>query len=337
MSWLALDIGGANLKAADGLGWARGVPIALWREPDRLALAIQELLIAAPASQRLAVTMTGELCDAFRTKAEGVRRILASVAEAAAGREVVVYLIDGRIVPVDEALESPYLAAASNWHALAQFACRFLDGNPGLLIDVGSTTTDIVPLDAGQVAARGASDTERLLAGELVYTGVGRTPFCAITQTLPYRGKECPVAAELFATTADAYVVLGKIAEQPEATWTADGRPLTRAFARERLGRMVCADATTFDEQDAHTAAEAVRVAQFASLRSAVEQVAEGMSGWPRGVVVSGTGEFLAARLVDDLFGRVRLVSLTTELGAEVSSCAPAHALAVLAREAEGG
>jgi probable H4MPT-linked C1 transfer pathway protein len=174
------------------------------------------------------------------------------------------------------------------------------------------------------------------LAGELVYTGVGRTPLCAVTPALPYRGKSCPVAAELFATTADVYVVLREIAEQPEATWTADGRPLTRAFAQERLARMICADATTFDEQDAHAAAEAVRVAQFARLRSAVEQVATGMHEPPHGMIVCGTGEFLAARLVEDLFGRVRLVSLTTELGTDVSTCGPAHALAVLAREAEG-
>ena len=34
---------------------------------------------SAPAADRLAVTMTGELCDCFRTKAEGVLHILAAV------------------------------------------------------------------------------------------------------------------------------------------------------------------------------------------------------------------------------------------------------------------
>ncbi|MEX2092172.1 MAG: hypothetical protein WD971_05815, partial [Pirellulales bacterium] len=92
MSSLALDIGGANLKAADGLGWARSVPFALWREPDRLAAALGELMASAPASAWLAVTMTGELCDSFRTKAEGVRHILAAVDEVAAGRGVGVYV-----------------------------------------------------------------------------------------------------------------------------------------------------------------------------------------------------------------------------------------------------
>jgi probable H4MPT-linked C1 transfer pathway protein len=255
------------------------------------------------------------------------------VKEAATGHRIVVYLVDGRIVSIDEAKARPLLAAASNWHALAQFACRFVGERAGLLIDVGSITTDIIPLVGGRVAARGASDTERLLAGELVYTGVGRTPLCAVIRSLPYRGKMCPVAAELFATTADSYVVQGEMAEQPDAAWTADGRPFTRHFARERLARTICADGTTFDDRDAVAAAEAVREAQFAQFRHAVEQVASDMSEPPTCFVVSGAGEFLAVRLVNETQGHGQVFSLATELGAEASACAPAHALAVLARE----
>ncbi|MEX2093103.1 MAG: hydantoinase/oxoprolinase family protein, partial [Pirellulales bacterium] len=251
-----------------------------------------------------------------------------------AGREVGVYLVDGRFASTGEACELPHLAAASNWHALARFACRFLGERTGILIDVGSTTTDVILLKDGRVAARGASDTERLLAGELVYTGVGRTPLCAVTHSLPYRGQMCPVAAELFATTADAYLTLGEIAEQPEAAWTADGRPLTRPYARERLARMVCADRTTFDDHDARCAAEAVRDAQLAQLRHAVEQVLSAISEPPARFVVSGDGEFLAVRLVKQIWAHGQVKSLATELGAKVSACAPAHALAVLAREA---
>ena len=81
MSWLGLDIGGANLKAANAAGWAQSIPFALWRDPAGLAAALAELIAQAPAADRLAVTMTGELCDCFRTKAEGVRHILAAVAQ----------------------------------------------------------------------------------------------------------------------------------------------------------------------------------------------------------------------------------------------------------------
>src|SRR5687767_897273 len=76
---LGLDIGGANLKAAhtDGTALCRAFP--LWRTPDRLASELQRLLADLPAHDVLAVTMTGELCDCFATRAEGVAAILHSV------------------------------------------------------------------------------------------------------------------------------------------------------------------------------------------------------------------------------------------------------------------
>jgi hypothetical protein len=334
MSSLALDIGGANLKAADGCGWASSVPFPLCHDPDGLADALAVLMAAAPSCRRWAVTMTGELCDSFRTKAEGVRQILAAVEQVADGRELRVFLTDGRFVSIQRACESPYLAAASNWRALAQYACRFADGGAGLLIDVGSTTTDIIPLAEGRPCARGTTDTERLLAGELLYTGVCRTPICAVTPTLPLRGRRCLVAAEVFATTADVYLTLGDLTEQPDAEWTADGRPLTARFARERLARMVCADATTFDDRDARIAAEFVRDAQHAQVRDAVEKVMSRSQLAPECIVISGAGEFVARRIANDVEPGCRIISLAEELGADVSACAPAHALAVLAREA---
>jgi (4-(4-[2-(gamma-L-glutamylamino)ethyl]phenoxymethyl)furan-2-yl)methanamine synthase len=336
MTWLALDIGGANLKAADGLGWTGSRPFALWREPEKLSAALADLLGSAPAAERVAVTMTGELCDAFETKADGVRRILAAVEAVAAGREISVYFVDGRLATIDAARQEPLLAAASNWHALAQFAGRFVGENAGLLIDVGSTTTDIIPLTAKRVAARGANDTERLLAGELVYTGVGRTPLCARVPSLPFRGRSCPVAAEVFATTSDAYVLLGDVAEQSDATWTADGRPLTKTYARARLARMICADQTLFDGDDALAVAGAVRKEQTELLVRSVAQVLSAMESPPAIAVLSGAGEFVARRVALEALPNCELISLSSRLGTEVSAVAPAHALAILAREASG-
>jgi probable H4MPT-linked C1 transfer pathway protein len=331
MTWLGLDIGGANLKAADGHGWARSVPFALWREPERLAIALSDLIFSAPVAERLAVTMTGELCDCFRAKSDGVRFILAAVEEAAAGRDVRVYLVDGRLVPIDEARERPELAAASNWHALATFAGRFAPRSGGLLIDIGSTTTDIVPLLDGRPIPRGSNDCERLLFGELVYTGTARTPICAITSKLPYRGNECPVAAELFATSVDAYVLLGDVPEDEAATWTADGRPLTIEFAGDRMARMICVNRTQFGSGDAQAAAERVCEAQLGMLRDALRQVVSVLPHPPSCCVTCGGGEFLARRLVASGVPDAAVISLGSQIGHAASVCAPAHALAVLA------
>lgn len=333
---LAIDVGGANLKVADGRGFAHSMAFALWKSPDRLAAALIELMRLAPPADSLVATMTGELADCFATKAEGVRAIVAALVEAAAGRPLRIYLTDGRFVSSEEAVERPLAAAASNWRAVAQFAARYVGRTVGLLIDVGSTTSDIIPIIDGQPATLGLTDPERLQHGELLYTGVARSPVCAVVERLPWRGGHCPVAQELFATTLDAYLILGELPEDANDTATADGRPATRAAAHDRLARMICADRTMFDEGDALAAAEAIRVAQVSHLAMAIIRVTHRMQIQPRVVVVAGQGEFLALRVVEKLRVGVEVISLARKLNTEVSRCAPAHALASLALEADG-
>ena len=251
MSWIAMDIGGANIKLADGYGFAESVGFALWQHPQRLADELRTSLATAPACDHLAVTMTGELADCFSSKAEGIQFILDAVADAADGRHTRVYLTDGTFVVPSVAVARPLMAASSNWHALARYCGRYAPAGRALLLDVGSTTTDILPLRDGAPAGVGHTDTQRLLAGELVYSGVERSPVCALVQDAGYRGKRCRVAQEVFSTTRDVYLVLGDCAEDLHDFGTADHRPATRADACRRLGRMLCADLDQFQWNDA--------------------------------------------------------------------------------------
>jgi hypothetical protein len=332
MDWLAIDIGGANLKIADGQGFALSQHFPLYRQPDMLADALRMLIAGAPPADHLAITMTGELADCFLTKGDGVQQILAATAAAADGRHTHVYLCDGRLVSPQTALRNPLHAAASNWHALATFAARYVGEKTGLLIDIGSTTADLIPIEAGKPRPTAANDTSRLLAGELVYTGVVRSPVCAVVSAIPYRNKICPTAHEVFAMTWDAYLVLGELRESHE-TNTADGRTATKQHAQNRLARQICADRTTFSMDDARAASEAIRKAQLQQLRSAADQVCAGLAGSPT-IVISGRGEFLGRKLAAELAPEPPVISLSAELGETNSRCATAHALAVLAREA---
>jgi hypothetical protein len=160
MNWLAFDIGGANLKMADGKGYAVNKSFAMWKEFKRLPSELRRMIAEAPASDRIVVTMTAELADCFESKAEGVRFILQAVEQAAAGRHIRVYMADGRLVAPSVALRDPLQAAATNWRALAAYAARFAPSGAAILMDVGSTTTDLIPLNNGAVVARGKSDTE---------------------------------------------------------------------------------------------------------------------------------------------------------------------------------
>lgn len=333
MSWLGIDIGGANLKIADGNGHAREVSFPLWQQPERLFTALSELIASAPKCERIVTTMTGELADCFETKAEGVEAIVRALQNAPEGRPIEVYLCDGQFVAPEEALERPLFAAASNWHVLASFVTRFIGGQVGLLIDIGSTTCDVIPIVQGKPAAQGATDPQRLAAGELVYTGVMRSPICAIVSELPWRGRPCRVAQELFASTQDVYVLRGEIAADASATDTADGRPRTKANAHARLARTICADTTMFSRDDALIVAEEIHEAQVDSIAKAVRQVLARLPGPPTTIVLGGQGEFLARAVIEDLQLAAQVVSLNVELGSEISRSACAHALAVLARE----
>ncbi len=330
MSWLALDIGGANLKAADGLGYAASRPFPLWKRPEELADALRKMLADAPPADRIAVTMTGELADCYASRHEGVAAIAAAVHEAAVGKCCDFYAVDGRFAPFDYARE-PLDYAATNWHALASFAADRIESQPGLLVDIGSTTIDVIPLHNG-VATASRSDVDRLRASELIYTGVERTPLCAVLADAPLAGERVPVAAELFATTADAYLLLGLLAEDPDDTDTADGRPRTYADAARRIGRMLCTELT--ETQAAEIAAE-VRVVQTRMLSEAIAAVAARMPEPPAVVVAGGHGGFLLAEALAGQSFDARVLDLAAELGPNVSRCAPAHALAVLAARAE--
>jgi probable H4MPT-linked C1 transfer pathway protein len=333
MNWLGIDIGGANLKLADGKAYAAVASFPLWRQPQQLTGALSQLLASAPTCGRLAVTMTGELADCFQTKEDGVRFILQSVRQTASGFHIQVYLTDGRLVPVDVALAEPLAAAASNWHALASFAGRYAPNGPAMLFDIGSTTCDLIPLLDGRSAASGSTDTKRLLAGELLYTGVERSPVCAVVDRVPYRGESCPLAHELFATMRDVYLFLGETPEDCDCHDTADGRPATLAAARSRLARMICADPPQFDESDAMTMASAVAQAQAEGVGRAFRQVTASMAKPPMTIVVSGHGYHLARRVLAAVDYCGKIVSLGDRLGPDLSRVAASHALAVLAGE----
>lgn len=336
MPVLALDIGGANLKAADALGNVVSRSFELWRQPDRLAEELAELIAEFSDADTLAVTMTAELCDCYTTKRQGVLGVLGAIERVSGGRTLQVWQTDLTFVSSAAACRDPTKVAAANWMALAEFACRFCREGSGLLIDVGSTTTDLIPLGRGVPVPLGRTDTGRLAAGELVYSGVRRTPVFALVSQVPWKGQECPVAAEWFATTYDVYLTLGDLSENADDQGTADGRPATRGAARERLARVICADREVFSHEDARVVAEAVGRAQMERFERALDRILDRLGKVPKTVVLSGEGEFLARRLATRVSGDPKIVSLAEEFSPVVSKAACAYALAVIAEERRG-
>lgn len=333
-TWIGLDIGGANLKAAHSNGSTRAIPFELWKRPDELAGAIRSLVSTFPPSTAAAVTMTAELCDCYATRRDGVLAVLDAVRRALPDCPVAVWGTDEDFHTIDEIADRPLLAAASNWLALARRAARLVPDETAILIDVGTTTSDLIPIARGAVAARGRTDTERLQSGELVYAGVRRTPIHALASELPVRGVPTGLAAELFATTLDVYLTLGEIAPDPGDLATADGRPATLSLARDRLARMVCADRDSFSADDAHALAAAADRCLSDRLVAHSERACRAAIGRPRAAIVAGSGAFLAARVARRLLEPGEpIIRLDEAWGPTASAAGCAFALVRLVEE----
>ena len=341
MNVVGWDIGGVHLKAAraergcivDALQLA--APLRAGLDPLVQAFGIAKARIG-PA-QRHVVTMTAELADTFASRQDGVARI-AALAARELGGAAMLYAGRAGFVTIARAPGHVVDIASANWHASAALVARA--HRQALFIDMGSTTTDIVPVADGGIAARGYTDTERLAAGELVYTGLVRGFVMATAGRAPFAGAWTPLVNENFANMADVHRILGSLPDGADQMSTADGRDKTVAASRARLARMVGRDAA-----DADAAAWEALAAWFAEAQmraiidGAMLVLSAGRLAHDAPVVGAGTGSGIA-RAVARRLGRgfvafESLLDAAPQAREAASLCAPAAALALLGSAAQ--
>jgi probable H4MPT-linked C1 transfer pathway protein len=338
--FLGWDIGGANIKAAwlpyergaAGLSRAASRPFEIWRTADRLQAILQETAaeVALEPPQAMALTMTAELADVFNTKREGVLFVLRSVTAAFPNCPCYVLSLSGEFVPLEKAQQSPLDFAASNWVATARYLAKQFPHC--LMVDVGSTTTDIIPILAGKASSQGKTDLERLVAGELVYTGLLRTHLAAIVQAVPVGGQFCPVSSEYFAISGDVHLILGHITPPEYDCPTPDGRPASLDAARARLARLVCADADMLAQDRIDRMAAYIYQQQLAQIGRAINQVLSRLPGnQDIPVVTLGAGAFIAAEAAQRL--GLPVTNLAETWGRREAQVAPSLAAAHLLAE----
>jgi (4-(4-[2-(gamma-L-glutamylamino)ethyl]phenoxymethyl)furan-2-yl)methanamine synthase len=325
------DIGGVNTKVAhvrDGRVLSvLGRPYEIQRDPRALVPLLRRMLdeVGGAVAMPHAVTMTAELSQIFRTKREGVHFVLDAVETAFSTARIKVYTVGGRFLMPADARERPLDVAAANWAATARAVA--VHHPNAVLVDIGTTTTDLVPIVDGEVVAVGATDPERLMSAELVYTGVLRTPAEAIANYVPLGDALAGVSAEGFALAGDVHVWRGDLDPADYSCATPDGRPTAREFAGERLARVVCADREMLDEAAITRLADALARAQTRSVQAAIQRVLEPHPSI-RVAVVTGLGAFLGAAAARAL--NLEVVQLSQELGEAGARCAPAVAVALL-------
>ncbi|MDX1607193.1 MAG: hydantoinase/oxoprolinase family protein, partial [Candidatus Competibacterales bacterium] len=224
--------------------------------------------------------------------------------------------------------------ASANWLASAAWLGARLD--EAILVDIGSTTTDLIPIRAGRPATASVSDSDRLGRGELLYSGVVRTPVCALAATAPFRGRWQTLCAEWFATAADVHRLLGDLPADADQQPSADGRGKGMAESRARLARMLGCDAADATPEEWRQVAAHLARHQLARIHDGLDQV---LSAVPLAaaapLVGAGVGRFLAARLAR-IAGRAyrdfaTLCPAPPAASDWIADCAPAVAVGLLA------
>jgi hypothetical protein len=336
------DIGGANTKAAF-ISAKNGIIRKLetgteyfpvWKDPEKLSNVLSILKQRVSGSVKLdcvGVTMTAELSDAYRTKREGVNRILTCVARVFPVTPVLVLDTEASFMSMAEAKSEPLKVAAANWVATGWMVSELL--KDCIVIDVGSTSTSIIPVVEGTISAAGKTDLEKLTNGELVYTGSLRTNIAAIVNSIPIKSGVARVSSELFAQSGDIHLLLDNIERKEYTVETADGRGKTKAEAMARLARVVCADIEMLTEQEILQIARYIYEKQIAQIAEELSQVYARIK--PRAkakvkAVVTGLGKDFLARKAAQQVGIDEIIDIDKLVGRDIATVSTAVGVALM-------
>jgi probable H4MPT-linked C1 transfer pathway protein len=341
---LGWDLGGAHTKAAliDNRGRVENVELVacpLWQGLDYLNSGIDTAMqkIDKISGLKHAVTMTGELVDLFPDRDTGVKALIDTMGRHFSDASLAIYAGSAGFLTSEGARDHSLEVASANWLATASWVASRLP--EGLLVDVGSTTTDLIPFANKQVLACDHSDHQRLVSQALIYTGVARTPVMAITDKVPFAGEWVYLMAEHFATTADIYRLNGDLPENADLLPSADNGEKSVSGSARRLARMLGMDADATDADGWRRISRYIAEQQLRQLVDACERILSrpGVS-LSAPLVGAGVGRFLVKRICHRLgrpyMGFEDLISCAKPLAPKVAECAPAVAVANLAKDA---
>ena len=339
-SCIGWDVGGAHVKAAliDDSQTVRSaiqVPCRLWEGLDRLQAAVDRVIEHMGTTHAHALTMSGEMADVFRNRHEGVTGIVRFMRERFSTADLLVYAGHDGFINSDHASAFAASIASANWRASAEVVAQLRSA--ALFIDIGSTTADLTLIHDHRVDARGNDDFARLSCGELIYSGVVRTPLMATARQAPFAGDWIPLMAEQFATAADVYRLTGQLPEDTDQQPAADSGEKTVAASARRLARMIGRDVESATPHAWKRLAQYFANVHLAALQAACERLLSRDLLEPDAPVIgAGIGCFVVERLAQRLSRPYQEFSdlFATPMADKrwLAACAPAIAVAYLAK-----
>jgi probable H4MPT-linked C1 transfer pathway protein len=334
------DVGGAHLKVAlvedDRVIAIEQIPCPLWQGLDKLDLAFAQARPLTARASHHAATMTGELCEIFPDRKTGVTTLIDRLV-ALLGSDVRIWMGPRGFGSPQEAVIDPSSVASTNFLASATLIGQRV--GDALLIDMGSTTTDIIAVVGGRARPYGLTDGDRLATGELVYTGLTRTDVSIVTSEARLQNRTQRLAAGRFATMGDVRRVLGTLPANVDHHDTADHRGKSLEESLERFARCFGRDRADATFEDWREVAGEIADKQMHEILVAIGEVLAATSvpdGAP--IVAAGIGAEAIAELANELnrpcrtFGE--LIGAAEESRTWATRCAPAVAVAHLAAHA---
>lgn len=331
MRTVGYDVGGAHLKVAvvehGRVVAARQLKCALWQGLDHLDAALDVASSFASRADAFAVTMTGELTEIFDSRHAGVTTLVERL-DARLSPRPQFYMGFGEFGTAMVACDNAMRVGSANYLATAELISQ--RSHDALLIDMGSTTTDIVMCDR----PIGTTDADRLRTGELVYTGLTRTLVPTVTTRAPFRGEMQGLARDAFATMADVRRILGALPGNVDLHPTTDGRGTSVSESLVRFARGFGRDGQMDQIDDWQASAAYVREIQLQSMIDGAHQVLAVAVRPPTLAAVAGIGGAEAAEVARrlDITSKpwIDLIDVESNCRDAAIHCAPAAAVAWL-------
>ncbi len=320
---LGLDIGGANTKITvldNNYYKIFNIYLPFWKEKEKVIPILKEIK-EEYNPEYVGLVFTAELADCYKSKKEGVEDIIKKVCSVF--NNIYILDVNGNFLSPSEAIKNYLSVSASNWVASAKFILDNIN-KECVFIDMGSTTTDIIPIKNKILACK--TDFERLMENQLLYVGTLRTPLSFLANKIKFNGRLINVSSEYFSITADLSIIFNKISPDKYTCDTPDNGGKDLESCLLRVARVVCADREILKDDDIIEIARYFYNSLLNLIKNEVETIKERYN--LNDIVITGLGE----EILKDIYPES--ISIKELYGEDVSISFPSFAVAsLLAKE----
>ena len=235
IKFLGIDIGGAHIKLV-GLNEKKElifvdyIKFYFWKEEKSINKVFNYINSKSNKNTLSGITMTAELCDIFKNRLDGFRKIYNYCKKLK--NDYFFYTKSKKKI----FKKTDYSEIVSmNWHSIGRLLERQLKN--AIIVDFGSTTTDIICVKNHIIQNKNFDDFSRINSNELVYTGLTRTPIFAIDKKVRINRKYFEIIPEFFSDMSDVYRINSILKKQFDIDETADGKRRSKFSSYARLSR----------------------------------------------------------------------------------------------------